>query len=185
MRIPLCVVCGFYNDMYYHAGASALLCYHYMLARSISTWRSFRRAFSRTGVPFWKLVAKQFEDLLVIILLVAAVVSFILGLFDGDGSFLDAFLEPTGASYNSGEITKLLRELFVRMTEPRECFCVNCPIFSPELLAWQILLFTISGFYVNTQHQTCIKILDFSKNTFMSTGKSYFNTQLAYLLSSD
>lgn len=52
--------------------------------------------FVLTGVPFWKLVAKQFEDLLVIILLVAAVISFVLGLFDDDGSFLDAFLEPTG-----------------------------------------------------------------------------------------
>ena len=44
------------------------------------------------GTPFWKLVLKQFDDLLVKILIAAAVVSFVLGVVDGDGS--GAFVEP-------------------------------------------------------------------------------------------
>ncbi|KAK4859213.1 hypothetical protein QYF36_001528 [Acer negundo] len=44
--------------------------------------------------PFWKLVLKQFDDLLVKILIAAAVVSFVLALIDGDTG-LTAFLEPS------------------------------------------------------------------------------------------
>ncbi|XP_050214126.1 calcium-transporting ATPase 3, endoplasmic reticulum-type [Mercurialis annua] len=43
--------------------------------------------------PFWKLVLKQFDDLLVKILIAAAVVSFVLALINGETG-LTAFLEP-------------------------------------------------------------------------------------------
>lgn len=45
------------------------------------------------GTPFWKLVLKQFDDLLVKILIVAAIVSFVLALANGETG-LTAFLEP-------------------------------------------------------------------------------------------
>ncbi|XP_008444533.1 calcium-transporting ATPase 3, endoplasmic reticulum-type [Cucumis melo] len=44
--------------------------------------------------PFWKLVLKQFDDLLVKILIVAAVVSFLLALINGETG-VTAFLEPS------------------------------------------------------------------------------------------
>ncbi|EOY15690.1 Endoplasmic reticulum-type calcium-transporting ATPase 3 isoform 1 [Theobroma cacao] len=44
--------------------------------------------------PFWKLVFKQFDDLLVKILIAAAVVSFVLALINGETG-LTAFLEPS------------------------------------------------------------------------------------------
>ncbi|KVH88026.1 Calcium-transporting P-type ATPase, subfamily IIA, SERCA-type, partial [Cynara cardunculus var. scolymus] len=47
-----------------------------------------------TGTPFWKLVLKQFDDLLVKILIAAAVVSFLLALVNGETG-LTAFLEPS------------------------------------------------------------------------------------------
>lgn len=46
------------------------------------------------GTPFWKLVLKQFDDLLVKILIAAAVVSFFLALANGETG-LSAFLEPS------------------------------------------------------------------------------------------
>ena len=45
------------------------------------------------GTPFWKLVLKQFDDLLVKILIVAAFVSFVLAIVDGASGF-EAFVEP-------------------------------------------------------------------------------------------
>ncbi|CAI0450480.1 unnamed protein product [Linum tenue] len=45
------------------------------------------------GTPFWKLVLKQFDDLLVKILIAAAIVSFILTLINGETG-LTAFVEP-------------------------------------------------------------------------------------------
>lgn len=48
----------------------------------------------RTGTPFWRLVLKQFDDLLVKILIVAAIVSFLLALANGETG-LSAFLEPS------------------------------------------------------------------------------------------
>ena len=45
------------------------------------------------GTPFWKLVLKQFDDLLVKTLLLAAVVSFVLAIVDGASGF-EAFVEP-------------------------------------------------------------------------------------------
>ncbi|KAG0606337.1 hypothetical protein M758_9G132800 [Ceratodon purpureus] len=46
------------------------------------------------GTPFWKLVLKQFDDLLVKILIAAAIVSFLLAIVNGDTG-LTAFVEPT------------------------------------------------------------------------------------------
>nr|KJB58674.1 hypothetical protein B456_009G220900 [Gossypium raimondii] len=47
-----------------------------------------------TGTPFWKLVFKQFDDLLVKILIAAALVSFLLALINGETGLI-AFLEPS------------------------------------------------------------------------------------------
>ncbi|RXH91560.1 hypothetical protein DVH24_020583 [Malus domestica] len=52
------------------------------------------RLYGKNGASFWKLVLKQFDDLLVKILIVAALVSFVLALINGDTG-LTAFLEPS------------------------------------------------------------------------------------------
>ncbi|XP_004290983.1 PREDICTED: calcium-transporting ATPase 3, endoplasmic reticulum-type [Fragaria vesca subsp. vesca] len=58
------------------------------------------RLYGRNVLPeekrasFWKLVLKQFDDLLVKILIVAAIISFVLALINGDTG-LTAFLEPS------------------------------------------------------------------------------------------
>ncbi|TXG52550.1 hypothetical protein EZV62_021719 [Acer yangbiense] len=52
------------------------------------------RIYGKNGTPFWKLVLKQFDDLLVKILIAAAAVSFVLALIDGETG-LTAFLEPS------------------------------------------------------------------------------------------
>nr|CAB3493366.1 unnamed protein product [Digitaria exilis] len=49
---------------------------------------------SYPGTPFWKLVLKQFDDLLVKILIAAAVISFLLARMNGETG-LSAFLEPS------------------------------------------------------------------------------------------
>lgn len=50
--------------------------------------------FPNADTPFWKLVLKQFDDLLVKILIAAAIISFLLALVDGETG-LTAFLEPS------------------------------------------------------------------------------------------
>ncbi|KAJ0926731.1 putative P-type Ca(2+) transporter [Helianthus annuus] len=52
------------------------------------------RVYGTNGTPFWKLVLSQFDDLLVKILIAAAVVSFLLALVNGETG-LTAFLEPS------------------------------------------------------------------------------------------
>ncbi|KAB1203972.1 Calcium-transporting ATPase 3, endoplasmic reticulum-type [Morella rubra] len=52
------------------------------------------RIYGKNGAPFWKLVLKQFDDLLVKILIAAALVSFALALINGETG-LTAFLEPS------------------------------------------------------------------------------------------
>lgn len=46
------------------------------------------------GTPFWKLVLKQFDDLLVKILIAAAIISFILAKMNGETG-LSAIIEPS------------------------------------------------------------------------------------------
>lgn len=53
---------------------------------------------SYAGASFWKLVLKQFDDLLVKILIAAAIVSFVLALINGDTG-LTAFLEPSVSEF--------------------------------------------------------------------------------------
>ncbi|XVF36444.1 hypothetical protein REPUB_Repub19eG0059100 [Reevesia pubescens] len=52
------------------------------------------RLYAKNGTSFWKLVFKQFDDLLVKILIAAALVSFVLALINGETG-LTAFLEPS------------------------------------------------------------------------------------------
>jgi Ca2+ transporting ATPase len=46
------------------------------------------------GTPFWKLILKQFDDLLVKILIAAAIVSFLLAIVNGETG-VTAFVEPS------------------------------------------------------------------------------------------
>ncbi|KAL6504312.1 Calcium-transporting ATPase 3, endoplasmic reticulum-type [Orobanche gracilis] len=52
------------------------------------------RSHGKNGTPFWRLVLKQFDDLLVKILIAAAIISFFLALANGETG-LSAFLEPS------------------------------------------------------------------------------------------
>ena len=45
--------------------------------------------------PLWRLVLEQFQDQLVIILLVSAFVSLVLALAENEGSLLNALVEPS------------------------------------------------------------------------------------------
>ncbi|KAL3687065.1 hypothetical protein R1sor_013374 [Riccia sorocarpa] len=53
-----------------------------------------RAVHGSNGTPFWKLVLKQFDDLLVKILIAAAIVSFLLAVMNGDTGFT-ALVEPS------------------------------------------------------------------------------------------
>ncbi|KAI8491650.1 Sarcoplasmic/endoplasmic reticulum calcium ATPase 1, partial [Branchiostoma belcheri] len=46
------------------------------------------------GKPLWQLILEQFDDLLVKILLLAAIISFILAFFEEDEESVTAFVEP-------------------------------------------------------------------------------------------
>lgn len=48
--------------------------------------------------PLWRLVLEQFQDQLVIILLVSAFVSLVLALAENEGSLLNALVEPVSFS---------------------------------------------------------------------------------------
>ena len=46
------------------------------------------------GKSIWQLVLEQFDDLLVKILLLAAIISFVLAFFEDDDESITAFVEP-------------------------------------------------------------------------------------------
>jgi magnesium-transporting ATPase (P-type) len=46
------------------------------------------------GTPLWKLILSQFEDQLVQILLISALISFVLAWMEGKGQGLSDFVEP-------------------------------------------------------------------------------------------
>lgn len=46
------------------------------------------------GTPLWKLILNQFEDQLVQILLISAVISFVLAWMEGKGQGIADFVEP-------------------------------------------------------------------------------------------
>ena len=46
------------------------------------------------GKSLWELVLEQFDDLLVKILLIAAIISFVLAFFEDDDESITAFVEP-------------------------------------------------------------------------------------------
>eukprot|EP01083_Nonionella_stella_P075870 206456_1 len=68
--------------------------------RSVTDIPALQRRYGKNELPapqgtsFFRLVLKQFEDLLVLILLGAAVISFVLGFLEENESFLAAFVEP-------------------------------------------------------------------------------------------
>lgn len=64
------------------------------------------------GTPFWKLVLKQFDDLLVKILIAAALVSFVLALINGETGLI-AFLEPSVRDFFL--LSPLVRGVVARM----------------------------------------------------------------------
>ncbi|OEL38425.1 Calcium-transporting ATPase 3, endoplasmic reticulum-type [Dichanthelium oligosanthes] len=63
-------------------------------AKSVAEVEQHARLYGKNGTPFWKLVLKQFDDLLVKILIAAAVISFLLARMNGETG-LSAFLEPS------------------------------------------------------------------------------------------
>ena len=55
---------------------------------------SFLELPAEEGKSLWELVLEQFDDLLVKILLIAAIISFVLAFFEDDDESITAFVEP-------------------------------------------------------------------------------------------
>nr|VDC64251.1 unnamed protein product [Brassica rapa] len=105
--------------------------------------------------PFWKLVLKQFDDLLVKILIVAAIVSFVLALANGETG-LTAFLEPfvilliLAANAAVGVITetnaeKALEELRAYQANIATVLRNGTQIYFLSLMAFHINMYTMAG----------------------------------------
>ncbi|KAI7688567.1 Calcium-transporting ATPase sarcoplasmic/endoplasmic reticulum type [Sarcoptes scabiei] len=56
--------------------------------------RDYQKKYGPNGKSIWQLVLEQFDDLLVKILLLAAIISFILAFFEEDEDTITAFVEP-------------------------------------------------------------------------------------------
>ena len=69
------------------------MCCHFPSSDSLLHPRLFTELPAEEGKSLWQLVLEQFDDLLVKILLLAAIISFVLAFFEDDDS-ITAFVEP-------------------------------------------------------------------------------------------
>ena len=86
-----------FDEMRYLSQSSpslwALMCCHFPSSDSLLHPRLFTELPAEEGKSLWQLVLEQFDDLLVKILLLAAIISFVLAFFEDDDS-ITAFVEP-------------------------------------------------------------------------------------------